>query len=136
MENAAKHPAPPVTPESAAYWKAASQGDLLIGWCEDCKKPHHAPQAVCPFCWSSKTRTKPASGRGLVNSFTVIHQTAMPDFVGLVPYVVAYVELAEGVAMVSNIINCDWRQVRIGMPVVATFETVAENIGIPLFKPA
>lgn len=136
MGNATKHPAPPMTPESAAYWKAAAKGELLVGWCGDCKKPHHAPQGVCPFCWSSNVKAKPASGRGKVNSFAVIHQTAMPDFIGLVPFVVAYVELDEGVSLVSNIVNCDWKQVKIDMPVVATFETVADNVGIPLFKPA
>jgi uncharacterized OB-fold protein len=108
----------------------------LLGRCEECNKSHHAPQAVCPFCWSSKTGVRPASGRGKVNSFAVIHHTAMPEFSGLVPLVVANVELEEGVFMVSNIVNCDWKRVKIDMPVIATFETVAENIGIPLFQPA
>jgi len=136
MENTSKRPAPPITPESAAYWKAALKGELLIGWCEDCKKPHHAPQAVCPLCWSSKTVAKPASGRGKVNSFAVIHQTAMPEFKSYLPLVIAYVELEEGVSMVSNIVGCDWKSVAIDMPVTATFETVSDMAAIPLFRPA
>ena len=48
----------------------------------------------------------------------------------------AYVELEEGVRMLTNIVDCDPETVTIGMPVEVTFEDMAPEISVPLFKPA
>jgi uncharacterized OB-fold protein len=131
-----ERPAPRVTPQTAAYWKAASEGRLLLGTCGDCGKICHPPQAVCPFCWSSSVGTKPASGQGRLNAFTIIHQSAIPAFRERIPYVVAYVELDEGLYMNSNVVNCDPSAVKIGMPLKATFERIGDGVGVTLFEPA
>ena len=52
------------------------------------------------------------------------------------PYVMAYVELDEGVRMLTNIVDCKPEDVKIGMPVEVTFEDATPEISIPLFKPA
>ena len=136
--NAQRHdrPTPRITPQTAAYWKAANEGRLLLGTCGNCNKLCHPPQAVCPFCWSSKVGVKAASGRGRLNAFTVVHQAAVPAFRERVPYVVAYVELEEGLFVNSNVINCDPNLVKIGMPLKAVFETLSEQAGASLFEPA
>lgn len=133
---APKRPAPTITPENAEYWKAAREGRLLLGTCSECNKLCHPPQSVCPFCWSSKVGTKAASGRGKVNAFTLVHQSGIPAFRARLPYVIAYVELEEGVSLISNIIHCDAKSVRIDMPVKAVFETISEEAGAVLFEPA
>lgn len=129
-------PAPRITPQTAAYWKAASEGRLLLGTCGDCGKLCHPPQSVCPFCWSSNVGTRAAGGMGKVNAFTIVHQTAVPAFRDRIPYVVAYVELEEGLFVNSNIINCDPHAVKIGMPLKATFERLNDDAGATLFEPA
>ena len=129
-------PAPRITPQTAAYWKAAGQGILLLGTCADCDKLCHPPQAVCPFCWSSNVGTKAASGRGRLDAFSVVHQSAVPAFRDRVPYVVAYVELEEGLYMNSNVVNCEVGAVKIGMPLKATFERLGDEVGVTLFEPA
>ena len=48
----------------------------------------------------------------------------------------AYVELEEGVRMLTNIVGCDPESVTIGMPVEVTFEDVTPEVSVPLFKPA
>ena len=48
----------------------------------------------------------------------------------------AYVELEEGVRMLTNIVDCDPESVTIGMPVEVTFEDVTPEVSVPLFKPA
>jgi uncharacterized OB-fold protein len=53
-----------------------------------------------------------------------------------VPYVVALVELPEGVRVLSNVINCEPDSVAIGMPVRLTFVDAAEDFRIPMFEPA
>jgi len=47
----------------------------------------------------------------------------------------AYVELDEGVRMLTNIVDCKPEDVKIGMPVEVTFEDATPEISIPLFKP-
>lgn len=129
-------PAPRVDVSNAAYWRAAHDGRLLLGECVACGKLHHPPQAVCPFCWNAKVEPKFASGRGTVNSFTVVHQNSDPAFKDNVPYVLGYVDLEEGVSMISNIVNCSIDEVIIGMKVKAVFEQTSSNTGAVLFEPA
>lgn len=133
---AAPRPAPRVTPETRAYWQAMHDGKLMLSDCESCGKLSHPPQGVCAFCWGGRLKPKFASGRGTLNSFSIIRQTADPSFKGRVPYVLAYVDLDEGVSLVSNVINCDIERVRIGMPLKAVFEQLSDDTGAVLFEPA
>jgi hypothetical protein len=77
-----------------------------------------------------------AAGRGIVYSFTVIHRPPFPAFRDKVPYVLALVELSEGVRMMTNIVDCNPNTVEIGMAVEVTFEDVTEEVTLPQFKPA
>ena len=52
-----------------------------------------------------------------------------------VPYVVALIELAEGVRIPSNIVGCVPEDVTAGMPVSVTFRAVTPDITLPLFQP-
>ena len=47
----------------------------------------------------------------------------------------AYVELEEGVRMLTNIVDCTPEEVSIGMPVEVAFEDATPEISIPLFRP-
>ena len=76
------------------------------------------------------------SGKGTVYTFTVTHQNQSAGFRENLPYVMAYVELEEGVRMLTNIVDCDPEQVRIGMPVEVTFEDLTDEVSVPLFRPA
>jgi uncharacterized OB-fold protein len=81
-----------------------------------------------------------ASGRGTVYTFTVVYQNDLPPFRDRVPYVVAIVELKEGVRMTSNIEGIAPEDVRCGMPVQVAFREEArredEVVSIPVFRPA
>ncbi len=132
----AQRPAPRVTPQTAAYWKAAHIGELLLGACAECGKLCHPPQSVCPFCWSSNVATRSASGRGRLNAFTLVYQSAVPAFRERLPYAIAYVELDEGLYMLSNLINCDPDKITVGMALKAVFEPLNEEAGAILFEPA
>ena len=58
-----------------------------------------------------------------------------PGFAEDVPYVLALVELDEGVKMFTNIIDCPPQDVRIGMPVEVTFRRASDTMTVPYFKP-
>lgn len=70
-----------------------------------------------------------ASGEGTVYSFTITrNKPPTPD------YVIALIDLAEGVRMMSRVVDCDPASVAIGLPVKAQ---VGEVDGTPviLFAP-
>jgi uncharacterized OB-fold protein len=73
------------------------------------------------------------SGRGIIHSFTVTHQ---PIAGFEPPFAVVLVELEEqpGLRMVSNLVEVAPDDVRIGMPVEVTFQPVAEDVWLPLFR--
>jgi len=52
------------------------------------------------------------------------------------PYVIAYVTLAEGPTMMSNIVDCDIDAVRVGQPVSVVFKETENGPPVAMFKPA
>jgi uncharacterized OB-fold protein len=92
-----KLPAPSVSAETQAYWDAAAKGKLLVRKCTSCGELHHYPRTICPFCFSDKTEWIEASGKGKIYSYSVMRRAP-------VPYAMAYVTLAEGTRMVTNIV--------------------------------
>ena len=69
-------------------------------------------------------------------TYTATYQNQSAGFRNNLPYIMAYVELEEGVRMLTNIIDCKPEDVKIGMPVEVTFEDATPEISIPLFRPA
>src|SRR6266513_5671442 len=125
--------------ETSEYWEAAKQGKLLVKRCNGCGKTFFYPRVYCPNCWSAETEWQQASGRGRVYTFTVVHQNDLPPFNERVPYVVAIVELEEGVRMTSNIEDVAPEDVRCDMPVHVAFREERrddERIALPVFRPA
>ena len=126
--------------ETAPYWEATKEGRLLIKQCNGCGRPFFYPRAACPRCWSADTEWREASGRGTVYTYTVVHQNDLPPFRDRVPYVVAEIDLEEGVRMTSNVESIDPEDVRCGMPVVVAFrsepKSETETVAIPVFNPA
>ena len=51
------------------------------------------------------------------------------------PYAIAYVTLAEGPTMLTNIVDCDFDTLRIGLPVNIVFEETEGGPPVPMFRP-
>jgi len=51
------------------------------------------------------------------------------------PYVVALIELEEGVKMMSNVIDVDVNDVHVGMEVEVVYDDVTDEVTLPKFKP-
>ncbi len=52
------------------------------------------------------------------------------------PYVVALVDLPEGVRVMSNVVECAPTDVEVGMHVVLTWEVLSDGRHLPAFRPA
>lgn len=115
-------------PELRDFWAAAEDGQLLLRSCNQCHRPHWYPRMHCPFCHGRDLCWAPASGEGRVHSCSVMRRAAQP-------YVLAYVELAEGVVLMSNIVDCDVDDVRIGQPVRVVHRRSSEGRRVPFFSP-
>jgi uncharacterized protein len=118
---------PGIGPDNEAFIAAAKEGRFMLRHCDDCGKTHWYPRAVCPHCLSSKTQWKPASGRGTVYSWSTMQRVDPP-------YTLAYVTLAEGPTMLTNLVGAG--PYRIGMRVQVLFQPSDDGTPVPVFAPA
>ena len=123
-------PAPIVDTFTAPFWQAAAEGVLLIRRCTSCGEAHWYPRPFCPHCSSADTDWVPSSGSGTIYSFTVTRKA------GPVPYVLAYVTLDEGVTMLTNVVDAEIEDLRIGQRVRVTFRAAEGGGAVPMFRPA
>ncbi len=134
-QKAYRKPLPRIDEESRGYWEALARHELYVQRCRGCGTTRFYPRAVCPACLSSDTEWLRASGRGSVYTFTITRQNQAPGFRDELPYVLAVVELTEGVRLMTNVVGCPPEEVRIGMPVEVVFEDVAPEVTLPKFRP-
>jgi uncharacterized protein len=116
-------PPPRPTPDvdSERYWTAARDGRFELCRCTSCRRWLQPPLERCRHCGNA-TAFEPASGEGEIYSFIVIRHPSVPAFVHHLPYVVALVELAEGVRLPGRMVGVEPEAVRIGQHVRGEFE--------------
>ncbi|MHB1128098.1 MAG: Zn-ribbon domain-containing OB-fold protein [Bacillota bacterium] len=128
-------PLPEPDSDSRYFWEQALAHRLVVQYCSSCQSFFFYPRSFCPECLSLEIEWKEVAGRGAVYSYTVIRRSPSPAFQQDVPYVLALVELAEGVRLMSNVVGCPPESVKVGMPMEVVFEDVTENVSLPKFKP-
>lgn len=128
-------PLPTPTSFTRPYWEAAKHGRFVLQSCRACGTSQYFPRPVCMRCMSRDLEWREASGRGVIYSFTI---TRLPPegFEGREPYVIASVEVPEGTRIMTQIVGCAPEEVRIGMPVRATFERLNDDVALLQFEPA
>jgi uncharacterized OB-fold protein len=88
---------------------------------------------VCPGCLGSTLEWRESRGHGVVYACTVEHKAQTPALEA--PYVVALVDLDEGVRLLSNVVGCPPDQVGVGDRVQLTWEPLSDGRRLPLFEP-
>jgi uncharacterized protein len=129
-------PLPHVDEESRPFWEALQRHELYIQKCRDCGDLRYHPRSLCTNCLSSRTEWVRSKGAGKIYTFTVTNQNQAAGFRESLPYVMAWVDLDEGVKMLTNIVDCPPQEVKIGMPVEAVFEDVTPEVTLVKFRPA
>ena len=89
---------------------------LELPRCTDCGTLVWYPRARCPHCMSESLAWEELSGTGTVHSYTVNHR-GQGEYAGHDPFVIAYVELAEGPRVLSHVDMADPGSLRVGTPV-------------------
>ncbi len=128
-----QRPLPQPTRITQAYWDAAKENRLLIQQCASCGKHQFYPREFCVSCLSEDIKWVPSKGKGRVYTYTVNHRPANAALSERVPYVVAAVDLDEGVRMIANIVDKPVDQVKIGSRVEVRFEKLNDEITLPQF---
>src|SRR5690242_11834657 len=109
-------PLPVPTSVSKPFWDAAKCKELVFQFCPASGRFQHHPRPVSAQTGQRNLEWRRVSGRGQVFAFTVTERGPGP-FRSAGRYVVATIELDEGVRIVSNVVNCAPSAVRIGMRV-------------------
>ncbi|PKV90567.1 hypothetical protein ATK30_1315 [Amycolatopsis echigonensis] len=136
-----REPEPPPSPvlrpvishDTKFFWDGLREGELRIQRWGDVLR--HPPGPMPP---DGSLDTVPdyvvASGRGTVYSFVVHHHPAVPG--KRLPFVVALVELEEGVRVMAELLDAEPDEVHIGLPVTAAFVRVDDELTLPAWKVA
>jgi uncharacterized OB-fold protein len=128
-------PLPVPDEASLPFFQGAREHRLMIQQCRACGTAHWPVRSRCPVCFSTEIVWVQASGQGTLSTFTLVHQVAHPGFACEVPYVLAEVDLPEGLRILSTIVGCPHAELCIGMPLAVTFEDISDEISLPVFCP-
>jgi uncharacterized OB-fold protein len=119
----------------AAEWYAfVARGELRFQRCTECDRWRHPPRILCPACGSQRSDWSVIDGRGRLFSWTVTHQPLHPQFIDVVPYVIAVVELDHGVRVVCSGRDLDREHLELDASVNVVPEPVSDEIGLLFAK--
>jgi uncharacterized OB-fold protein len=124
---------PMVNKDTEFFWAGTAQGELRIQKCGGCGALRHPPGPMCPSCRETKPEYVVAAGDGEVYSYVVHHHPPVPG--RTLPFVVALVELVEGVRMLAELEGVAPAEVHIGLPVRAAFRRVDDELTMPVWRP-
>lgn len=133
------HEARPIPQPSAVtqpYWDSAAHGRLSIQRCSTCRRFSHPPRSECPSCGSTELSFEPVSGRGRLETFSIVHRSFAPGFRTGEPYVIAWVLLEEQPALrvFTNIVDTELDALLVDMPVEVLFTELAGFGPVPEFR--
>jgi uncharacterized OB-fold protein/acyl dehydratase len=123
---------PVMSHDTAFFWEGTAEGELRIQHCPSCGRLRHPPGPMCPSCGAEKQDWVLAGGRGTVFSYVVHHHPEVPG--KQPPFVVALVELDEGVRMLGELIDVDPAAVTIGMPVEVALTKIDDELTLPFWR--
>jgi len=135
-EMIAARPLPEITPLSEPFWAAAREDRLVLQRCDGCAAYRFPPQVACGYCASRDATWTPVSGRATLWSWTVGYPPLLPFFAERAPWPVAVVQLEEGPRMATNLIDVPVEDYAIGLPLVAAFERLDDEVTLVVFRRA
>lgn len=114
------------------FWDACSEGVLLLYRCQICLVSYW-PAGACPRHGMREMAWTPACGRGLLHTWTVVHQKYSRSFTDTAT-IVAVVRLDEGPFFHTNLIDGNANDLAAGTPVEVVFQPDEDGAVLPVFR--
>ena len=107
-----------------SHWRTKNRYYRLLGSkCEECGREYFPPVQVCPNCGSKRIVDKEMPKRGKILVHTVLY-SPLSGFENQVPMILAFVELENGVRILSQITDAKPEEVNDGDEVEMVFRRV------------
>ena len=124
------------SPHAEPFWKATEEKKLMLQYSPETERYYHYPREAVVISPKTGAVERESAGQGEVYAFSVMRKPGNPAMGARVPYVVAIVQLTEGVRMMTNIVNCALEDVKVGMKVKVSWEELPKGRHFPVFEPA
>ena len=114
-------------PNPARAWREYPQRYRFeAGKCTKCGYVAFPPRLVCPQCGNREFAKTKLAQTGKLLTYTVIH--VPPDtFEDQAPYAVGIAELADGVKLTAQVVDCDFAALKVGLRVKVEFRKISED---------
>ena len=113
-----------------------TEGVLLGTRCRQCGEHFFGPVVFCQNCTSRDLEPVELSKQGTLYSYTIV-RVPPEGWPGGVPYALGQVQLPEGPHVLSEVINCPYDELNVGMRLELAFAVSGEDPngrGIVLYK--
>lgn len=115
----------------AEWYAANADGSLHIQRCDECSTYRHPPRFRCAKCHSDAHSFVEVEITGKVISWTVVHKPLHPGFMGVLPYVIAVVELSVGVRLFCILRDVTSEEMEVGKSVSVGVYVTDQGAGVP-----
>jgi uncharacterized OB-fold protein len=127
-------PLPEPSIDSQPFWDGLKERRLMLQTCSNCGTVRHYPRPMCGECYSMECHWTEASGNGTLYSWTESHHPFHFGFKAETPYILATVELDEGVRIQTQLLDAKASELKLGLPVEVVYGNAAEGYVLPYFR--
>ena len=134
MSDPKPRPLPVPTKTSQPFWDAAKERRLVIQYDPDAGAYQFYPRPGSVTTGKRNLEWREVTGRGSLYSYT---STLVPTagFEDRVPYLIATVDLDEGVRLLANVVGVTEDEAEIGMRVRVRWDDLSDDITYFAFEP-
>ena len=128
-------PLPEPSIDSQPFWDGLKEGRLLLQTCTDCGTVRHYPRPMCEKCQSMECHWTEATGRGQLYTWTETHHPFHFGFKAELPYILATVELDEGVRIQTQLLGgAKVGDLRVGTPIEVVLDRATDDWVLPYVR--
>ncbi|MDV6377087.1 OB-fold domain-containing protein [Sporosarcina sp. GW1-11] len=139
VTTAYQKPIPLKDQDNQPYWDAADKHQLALQKCDDCQAYAHPPGPSCAKCGSENVSWENFGDdiQATVYSYVVSYRPFLPGFQNELPTIIALAQLDDvpEVKIMGNILHCEEKELKIGLPIQMTWVDITEDRALPQWVP-